>query len=225
MSSDTAAQPEETATVSQEPPRTPGQAWRRLKEGNARFIEGQTLHPHQDAARRRELRTTQKPFAVIFGCSDSRLAAEIIFDLGLGDAFVIRTAGQVIDNAVLGTLEFAVDVLHTPLIMVLGHDSCGAVTATTEAVTSGDLPRGFQRDLVERIMPSVLESRRNGGNTVDEAVVENTKQTASRLLEQSRSLADSVSRGDTAVIGVCYHLEDGHAELVSGHGAWFPEQD
>lgn len=206
-------------------PDTPAAAWRALREGNARFTKGQTLHPHQDAERRRELRNTQKPFAVIFGCSDSRLAAEIIFDLGLGDAFVIRTAGQVIDNAVLGTLEFAIDVLHTPLVMVLGHDSCGAVTATSQAVESGDLPRGFQRDLVERIMPSVLESRRSGGTTVNEAVVENTKQTASRLLDQSRSLADAVSRGDSAVIGVYYHLEDGKAELVSGHGPGFPERD
>ena len=94
-----------------------------------------------------------------------------------------------------------------------------------QAVESGDLPRGFQRDLVERIMPSVLESHRNGGTTVNDAVVENTKQTASRLLDQSRSLADAVSRGDTAVIGVYYHLEDGKAELVSGHGPGFPERD
>ncbi|WP_270254501.1 carbonic anhydrase [Kocuria marina] len=195
-------------------PRTPLEAWRELREGNARFISGDTLHPHQDAQRRKDLAQSQKPFAVIFGCSDSRLAAEIIFDLGLGDAFVIRTAGQVIDNAVLGTLEFAVDVLHTPLIVVLGHDSCGAVTATNDSVDSGNLPRGFQRDLVEHIMPSVLESRRNGGTTVDDAVVENTKQAAARLMDQSRSLADAISRGDTAVIGACYHLEDGRAELV-----------
>lgn len=223
MSSENAAQAQETAVPQGSSP-TPEQAWQRLKEGNVRFTEGQTLHPHQDAARRRELRSVQTPFAVIFGCSDSRLAAEIIFDLGLGDAFVIRTAGQVIDNAVLGTLEFAIDVLHTPLVMVLGHDSCGAVTATSHAVESGDLPRGFQRDLVERIMPSVLESRRNGGTTVNDAVVENTKQTASRLLDQSRSLTEAVSRGDTAVIGVYYHLEDGQAELVFGHGPGFPEQ-
>jgi carbonic anhydrase len=205
-------------------PRTPQAAWQRLKDGNERFIAGETLHPHQDAQRRKDLEHVQKPFAVIFGCSDSRLAAEIIFDLGLGDAFVIRTAGQVIDNAVLGTLEYAIDVLGTPLIMVLGHDSCGAVTATKNAVDSGELPRGFQRDLVERITPSVLESKRKGLNTLSDMVVEHTKQTASRMLDQSRSIAAAVSKGDAAVIGVFYHLDAGKAELVYGHGPWFPER-
>ena len=205
-------------------PRTPQDAWQRLRDGNERFIAGETLHPHQDAQRRRDLEHVQKPFAVIFGCSDSRLAAEIIFDLGLGDAFVIRTAGQVIDNAVLGTLEYAIDVLGTPLIMVLGHDSCGAVTATKNAVDSGELPRGFQRDLVERITPSVLESKRKGLNTLSDMVVEHTKQTASRMLDQSRSIAAAVSKGDAAVIGVFYHLDAGKAELVYGHGPWFPER-
>ena len=206
-------------------PKTPQDAWQRLKDGNDRFIAGETLHPHQDAQRRKELEHKQKPFAVIFGCSDSRLAAEIIFDLGLGDAFVIRTAGQVIDNAVLGTLEYAIDVLGTPLIMVLGHDSCGAVTATKNAVDSGELPRGFQRDLVERITPSVLESKRQGLTSVHEMVIEHTKQTAARMLDQSRSIAAAVSKGDAAVIGVFYHLDAGKAELVYGHGPWFPERD
>ncbi|GAC1494855.1 MAG: hypothetical protein NVS2B15_16420 [Pseudarthrobacter sp.] len=84
--------------------------------------------------------STQNPFAVIFGCSDSRLAAEIIFDLGLGDAFVVRTAGHVLDAAVLGSLEYSVSVLNVPLIVVLGHDNCGAVTATKDAVQTGVMP-------------------------------------------------------------------------------------
>ncbi|MGK4218213.1 carbonic anhydrase [Kocuria marina] len=195
-------------------PRTPLGAWRKLREGNARFISGDTLHPHQDAQRRKDLAQSQKPFAVIFGCSDSRLAAEIIFDLGLGDAFVIRTAGQVIDNAVLGTLEYAIEVLGTPLIMVLGHDSCGAVTAAKASVESGELPRGFQRDLVERITPSVLEARRQGHTDLQDMVVEHTKQTAARMLDQSAAISGAVSRGEAAVIGVFYHLSDGQADLV-----------
>lgn len=206
-------------------PHSPESAWRRLKEGNARFINGETLHPHQDAERRKELAQKQKPFAVIFGCSDSRLAAEIIFDLGLGDAFVIRTAGQVMDNAVIGTLEYGIDELEAPLIMVLGHDSCGAVGATRDSVESGNYPRGFQRDLVERITPSVLESQRQGGTTVNEMVIEHTKQTAARILEQSRTIAAAVSSAKTAVVGVFYHLEDGKAELVYGHGPWFTGEE
>lgn len=203
-------------------PTTPAAAWQRLREGNDRFVAGEALHPNQDASRRHAVAGGQHPFAVIFGCSDSRLAAEIIFDLGLGDAFVVRTAGQVIDDAVLGTIEYAVANLRTPLIMILGHDSCGAVTATHGAATSGQMPRGFQRDLVERIMPSVLGARRSGHSDVNAAVVEHTRQTASRLIEQSRVIADAVTAGDVAVVGVFYHLDDGQAELVHGHGPWLP---
>ena len=140
---------------------TPALAWRRLREGNERFVAGESSHPNQDASRRSSLVENQHPFAVIFGCSDSRLAAEIIFDLGLGDAFVVRTAGQVIDDAVLGSLEYSISVLGVPLIVVLGHDSCGAVSATKTAVETGQMPVGFIRDLVERITPSVLTSLRN----------------------------------------------------------------
>ena len=203
-------------------PRTPAAAWQRLREGNARFVAGESMHPNQDASRRQSVAGGQNPFAVIFGCSDSRLAAEIIFDLGLGDAFVVRTAGQVIDDAVLGSIEYSVANLGTPLIMVLGHDSCGAVTAAHSVAGSGQMPRGFQRDLIERIMPSVLETQRLGHQDVNAAVVEHTKQTASRLMEQSRVIADAVSNGEVAVVGVFYHLEDGQAELVHGHGTWLP---
>lgn len=205
-------------------PRTPSAAWQRLSEGNARFVAGESLHPNQDASRRQSLAHRQNPFAAIFGCSDSRLAAEIIFDLGLGDAFVIRTAGQVIDDAVLGSLEYSVANLHTPLIMVLGHDSCGAVTAAHDVAGSGQMPRGFQRDLIERIMPSVLQAQRHDHADINSAVVEHTKQTASRLIEQSRVIADAVSNGDVAVVGVFYHLDDGQAELVHGHGTWLPSR-
>jgi carbonic anhydrase len=197
---------------------TPAQAWRALRDGNQRFVDGTTSHPNQDAARRDELVSGQNPFCVIFGCSDSRLAAEIIFDLGLGDAFVVRSAGQVIDEAVLGSLEYAVGVLGTPLIVILGHDSCGAVTATVGAYETGEMPTGFVRDLVERIMPSVLTAQRNGVTDINETVVEHVKQTGKRLLETSQVLAEAVEEGRTAVLGVCYRLKEGKAELVSGVG-------
>ena len=114
----------------------------------------------------------------------------------------------------LGSLEFAIDVLGTPLIMVLGHDSCGAVTATKNSVESGELPTGFQRDLVERITPSVLQAQRSGNADLQDMVVEHTKQTAARMLDQSTVISGAVSRGEAAVIGVFYHLADGKAELV-----------
>jgi carbonic anhydrase len=207
------------ATVQEQPNLTPAQAWRKLRDGNSRFVEGSSDHPNQDALRRQFLVDKQHPFAVIFGCSDSRLAAEIIFDLGLGDAFVVRTAGHVIDSAALGSLEYSVAMLHVPLIVVLGHDSCGAVTATIDSVESGIMPPGFIRDLVEHITPSVITARRNGIQDVNTTVVEHVQQTTHRLVEQSRLISTAVEEGRTAVIGVTYRLAEGQAEMVSGFGA------
>lgn len=193
---------------------TPVQAWERLVEGNARFVAGTRSHPNQDAARRAELVDGQHPFAAIFGCGDSRLAAEIIFDLGLGDAFVVRTAGQVLDDAVLGSLEYASDELKTPLIMVLGHDTCGAITATKQALTSGTMPPGFIRNLVEAILPSIISPELPENASISDMVVEHTRQTAARIAEQSGIIREGIEDGRLAVIGVFYHLADGKADLV-----------
>lgn len=189
-----------------------------MREGNERFVAGESSHPNQDASRRSSLVENQHPFAVIFGCSDSRLAAEIIFDLGLGDAFVVRTAGQVIDDAVLGSLEYSIGVLGVPLIVILGHDSCGAVSATKDAVETGQMPTGFIRDLVERITPSVLTSLRNNETEVNDMVVEHVKQTSQRLADSSRVISDAIETGRAAVIGLSYSLKEGRADLVSGIG-------
>lgn len=197
---------------------TPALAWRRLREGNERFVNGESSHPNQDASRRSSLVENQHPFAVIFGCSDSRLAAEIIFDVGLGDVFVVRTAGQVIDDAVLGSLEYSIGVLGVPLIVVLGHDSCGAVSATKSAVETGQMPVGFIRDLVERITPSVLTSLRNDKTEVNDMVVEHVKQTSHRLVDSSRVISDAIESGRAAVVGLSYSLKEGRADLVSGIG-------
>ena len=197
---------------------TPALAWRRLREGNERFVNGETSHPNQDASRRSSLVENQHPFAVIFGCSDSRLAAEIIFDVGLGDVFVVRTAGQVIDDAVLGSLEYSIGVLGVPLIVILGHDSCGAVSATKSAVETGQMPAGFIRDLVERITPSVLTSLRNEQTDVNDMVVEHVKQTSQRLVDSSRVISAAIEDGRAAVIGLSYSLAEGRANVVSGIG-------
>lgn len=189
-----------------------------MREGNERFVAGESSHPNQDASRRSSLVENQHPFAVIFGCSDSRLAAEIIFDLGLGDAFVVRTAGQVIDDAVLGSLEYSISVLGVPLIVVLGHDSCGAVSATKSAVDTGNMPVGFMRDLVERITPSVLTSMRNGEHEINDMVVEHVKQTSKRLVDSSRVISTAIEDGRAAVIGLSYSLAEGRANVVSGIG-------
>ena len=133
---------------------TPAKAWEEMVQGNERFVAGAPRHPRQDVERRGKLIGRQFPHAALFGCSDSRLAAEIIFDKGLGDLFVIRNAGQIISDSVLGSLEYAVEILHVPLIVVLGHDECGAVAAAIqlEEPDSAPLPPHIH-NLVDRIVP------------------------------------------------------------------------
>ncbi|MGW2996154.1 carbonic anhydrase, partial [Streptomyces sp. NPDC001193] len=148
--------------MSTSPSPTPSEAFELLLAGNRRFTAGSSEHPNQDAARRTETAPAQRPFAVLFGCSDSRLAAEIIFDRGLGDLFVVRTAGHVAGPEVLGSIEYAVSVLDCPLVIVLGHDTCGAVAAARAALTDGVSATGYVRDVIERVTPSVLAARAAG---------------------------------------------------------------
>ena len=168
------------------PNSNPISAWKALKQGNERFVSGTPLHPSQGIADRAKLVDAQHPTAVIFGCGDSRVAAEIIFDQGLGDTFVVRTAGHVIDSAVLGSIEYAVAVLNVPLIVVFGHDSCGAVKATLDALDNGAIPAGFIRDVVERVSPSILMGRREGLSTVEDLEGRHVVVTGSLLMQRSR---------------------------------------
>ena len=150
-------------------PTTPAEAWSALREGNERFVRGEMLHPSQGVDHRAELSAAQHPFAVIFGCSDSRVAAEIIFDQGLGDVFVVRTAGHVLDTTVIGSIEYGVEVLGASLVVVLGHDSCGAVAAATTALTTGELPDGFVRAIVDRVIPSIVNLAGGGHGSAGHA--------------------------------------------------------
>ena len=192
---------------------SPAQAWMALKQGNERFVAGRPEHPSQSIEHRASLAAAQRPTAVLFGCADSRVAAEIIFDQGLGDMFVVRTAGQVIDSAVLGSIEYAVTVLDVPLIAVLGHDSCGAVQATLDALDKGQVPGGFVRDIVERVTPSIMLGRREGLTRVDEFETRHVIETGTQLLARSSAIADRVERGELAIVGLTYRLADGRVTL------------
>ncbi|MFD7015355.1 carbonic anhydrase [Streptomyces sp. NPDC059928] len=199
-------------------PATPSEAVELLLAGNQRFVVGTPQHPNQDAARRTETAPGQRPFAVLFGCSDSRLAAEIIFDRGLGDLFVVRTAGHVTGPEVLGSIEYGVSVLDCPLVVVLGHDSCGAVAATRAALADGVGSTGYVRDLIERVTPSVLAARAAGLTEEDDIIAEHIRHTVDLLMDRSRVLADQVTAGKTAVVGLSYRLADGSARLVTTRG-------
>jgi len=195
------------------PNTNPVTAWKALKEGNERFVAGKPLHPSQSIQHRTALAEGQKPTAVLFGCADSRVAAEIIFDQGLGDMFVVRTAGHVIDTAVLGSIEYAVEVLNVPLIVVLGHDSCGAVTAALAALDGGAVPAGYVRDVIERVTPSILLGRRDGLHRVDEFEARHVSETVAQLRARSTAVAERLDAGTVAIAGVTYRLADGRAEL------------
>ncbi|MGW7360422.1 carbonic anhydrase [Streptomyces sp. NPDC054802] len=197
---------------------TPRDAFELLMAGNQRFVSGTPEHPNQDATRRTEIAPSQQPFAVLFGCSDSRLAAEIIFDRGLGDLFMVRTAGHVAGTEVLGSIEFGVSVLNAPLVVVLGHDSCGAVAAACSALENGQMPGGFVRDVVERVTPSVLAARASGRDQAEEILAEHIENTVDLLLERSRVLAERVAAGRLSVVGLSYRLADGSAQLVASRG-------
>ena len=195
------------------PNTSPVTAWKALKEGNERFVAGEPQHPSQSVEYRASLADGQQPTAVVFGCADSRVAAEIIFDQGLGDMFVVRTAGHVIDSAVLGSIEYAVTILNVPLIVVLGHDSCGAVKATLAALDEGTVPGGYVRDLVERVTPSVLLGRRDGLTRVDEFEARHVNETAIQLARRSSAIAERLESGTVAIAGLTYRLADGRVVL------------
>ncbi|NMM30749.1 MAG: carbonic anhydrase [Cellulomonas sp.] len=181
-------------------------------------------HPSQGIDHRASLSREQHPFAVIFGCSDSRVAAEIIFDQGLGDVFVVRTAGHVLDTAVIGSIEYGVELLGAPLVVVLGHDSCGAVAAATTALTTGELPRGFVRAIVDRVIPSIVniaggEDRRALASlSAADLGHEHVRHTVSMLQGYSAALAAAVDEGRCAIIGLEYTLADGRVHVVETLG-------
>lgn len=195
-----------------DPARTPAQAWEALLEGNARFAAGTPMRPAQDPGHRAGLTQGQKPFALVLGCSDSRVPMEIVFDRGLGELFVLRTAGHVADAVVMGSMEFGVGVLGIPLVVVLGHEACGAVAASVTAVEQAAMPHGWVRELVERVTPSVLAAQRAAGAAAvdrEDVVVEHVQQTARLLVDRSPVLAAAVADGRCGVVGGVYALGSG----------------
>lgn len=191
--------------------RTPAEAWHEMERGNARFVAGEPRHPRQDVERRTQVAEAQAPHAALFGCSDSRLAAEIIFDKGLGDLFVVRNAGQVISESVIGSLEYAVAVLQVPLIVVLGHDACGAVGAAIDSTLPGAAPLPPHiAHLIAPILPAVRRATRVD-NPIDSIEVgrEHLRDTVTELLQGSELISDAVAAGTLAVVGANYKLAEG----------------
>jgi carbonic anhydrase len=189
------------------------EALNRLLEGNRRFAANKIIAPNRSEARRYEIVTGQHPFAIILGCVDSRVPPELIFDQGLGDLFVIRSAGQVTDDAILGSIEFGVAELGIPLIMVLGHTKCGAVTATIETLEKKLPVAGAIGTLVENIKPAVERASGHGEEFIDQAARMNVALVINRLKE-SPILSAAIDEGKTRIVGAFYDLSTGLVEVM-----------
>lgn len=189
------------------------EALKRLMEGNKRYVSGKTKGPNRSAARRTELARAQHPIAVIVSCSDSRVPPELLFDQGFGDIFVVRTAGNIVDAVALGSIEYAVDHLGTKLVLVLGHERCGAVTA---AMQGGEAP-GNIKSVVEAIKPAVEKgkARHTGhGEILDSCIISNVKQVAEKIRTAKPILSEKVEDGMLKVMGAYYDLDSGVVKMT-----------
>jgi carbonic anhydrase len=188
------------------------EALSRLLSENKRFVAGKSNEPTGPALieRRHALAKEQKPFAVVVGCSDSRVPPELVFDVSLGDIFVIRTAGEVVDEVGLGSIEYAVEHLGTRLVVVLGHQHCGAVSAAVEgAKETGDIP-----DVLKAISPAVEETKGQPGDAIENAVRANARNIAKRLQGAGPIIAPRVQSGEVKIVAAYYSLDTGQVELL-----------
>jgi carbonic anhydrase len=185
---------------------------RELKAGNDHHVAKRYQHPHQSAARQREIVATQHPHATILSCADSRVVPEIIFDQGLGDLFDVRVAGNVASDIELASIEYAAEHLHAPLVVIMGHQKCGAVTAAAESgEAAGHLP-----SLLALIRPAIERAKAQPGDLIDNAVRLNVENVVRQVRGSAPVLADMVNRGSLMVVGAVYSLD-------SGKVAWLPD--
>ena len=191
------------------PTMSPDAALKKLMSGNQRFTKQQSKYPAQSAARLQEVAQSQHPFATILSCADSRVPAEIVFDRGIGDIFDVRIAGNIATHEAIGSIEYAVALLGSPLLMVLGHERCGAVTA---AVQNEPLP-GEISTFVEPILPAVERVRNRPGNLVDNAVTANVLYQI-ELLKRSSVLSERLKSGKLKIVGGRYDLDTGIVKII-----------
>ncbi|WKD58707.1 carbonic anhydrase [Corynebacterium caspium] len=199
-------------------PNHPQQVWEILKGGNFRFCSSRNKHTHIDIGRRLSLHSRQNPRAVVFACSDSRVPVELIFDVGLGDIFVVRTAGEILDPAVLGSLEYAIESLNIDLVVVMGHDNCGAVAAAQEALDNNDVPDGWRRTLIEKVTPSIMIARKRGETTTEGYERIHVSETIDQLYQRLPTLKQRIAEGTCGLVGLRYLLHSGRVEVLNAHG-------
>ncbi len=182
----------------------------KLLDGNRRFLLGQRYHQNMDEELRKRTLNAQAPIAAILGCSDSRVAPEIVFDQGIGDIFVVRTAGNVLDIVGIGSMEYAVEHLHVPLIVVLGHQRCGAVSAALQGIES----LGHVNSVIEKIAPAIEKSRNLVGDIVTNVVDTNVLHVVDQLRSCKPILSEMVKKGNVEVVGARYDLDTGRVVIL-----------
>lgn len=205
-----ANQPAQAATSTIDP----DEVLKSLLDGNQRFIEHHASHPHQSAQRLTSLASGQNPIATILSCADSRVPAEILFDVGLGDVFNVRVAGNVVNPEVIGSLEYAVALLHTPLLIVLGHERCGAVTAAVQHQSVPGSIGTFVQDIAPAIELAQISDRDSSEVAIDKTVIANVHYQMDLLMQRSALIAEQQKAGTLKVIGARYDLDSGAVRLV-----------
>jgi carbonic anhydrase len=188
----------------------PSSALHTLAAGNHRYATQKLTHPHQSRFLRQRLVSGQHPVAAILSCADSRVPPELVFDQGLGDLFTVRVAGNVVDEAILGSMEYAAEHLHIPVIVVLGHTGCGAVQATI----NGGEPNTHIEALVKAIRPAVEQASHEAGVLMDNAVRDNVRLAVKQLHDSNPILATLVSQHKLEIRGAIYHLDTGVVEFL-----------
>lgn len=194
-------------------------ALKKLLDGNKRFVEGKSEYPNRCEETRTNLLKEQKPYAVILSCSDSRVPIEIIFDVGLGDVFVVRTAGHVLSPEVMGSIEFAIKELDVRLVMILGHENCGAVKS---AITAFDEHQYFKvstnlKSILKHIYPAIKNVRKNKNEDkfLDKAIRANIDFQVKDLIKKDKYIAKRLKAGDISVLGGYYSLSTGKVEIFN----------
>jgi carbonic anhydrase len=193
---------------------SPDASLERLRKGNARYVEGVSLR-HDFKHEREALAGGQNPFAAILSCADSRIAPEYAFDSGRGDLFVCRVAGNFANDESVASLEYAVAVLGVPLILVLGHDACGAVDATIKSLKDNTTLPGHMPSLVAGIAPSVKAVSQQGGDTLGKAIRQNVIDNVAKLSSATPILSAAVEQHKLKVVGGIYRLRDGRVDIVN----------
>lgn len=207
--------PKRTTAAPEPRPSTPEAAYSRLMEGNKRWVSGSLNHPDRDPDRRELVAQAQDPYGVILACIDSRVPPELLFDTGLGDLYVLRTGGQTVGPVVTGSVEFGPVTGGTPLIVVLGHQRCGAIASAYKALQDGTSLPGDLRAIQDALVPAYELTVKDPGTDPVDTMIRNQVKVTAAGLQDNAYLAPMVKKGSLAVVGAYYSLDTGQVELLT----------